>query len=371
MKPLPTTATYKQGAKTLAGKYYTSEEIFTKEQEKIFAKSWNCVGRASQLTIAGDYFLATVAGESLIIVKDSAGKFHAHFNVCRHRGTRVCVEPSGHFLKHMQCAYHAWTYGTDGKLVTAPHMFEAQSFDKNNYGLFQAHIAQWEGFLFVNIDPKAKPFNAVFKPYKKLISRFDLPGLTVGHRVTYNVAANWKLLFQNYNECLHCPTMHPQLSVTLPFTSSTNDLTEGPFLGGPMAIRPPHKSATIDGRACGRFISDKIPVNDKTRAYYYTLMPNLFLSIHPDYANYYLIHPIDVNHTRVESEWMFHPDTIADKKNNMKGAIDFWDLTNRQDWGIVQRNQLGVTSRRYVPGPYSPRESIPAAWDREYLHQIK
>lgn len=367
----PTTTTYKQGAKTLPGDYYTAETIFSKEQEKIFAKEWLCIGRASKLKKPGDFFLVDIAGESLIVTLDSTGKFHAHFNVCRHRGTRVCVEPTGHFLKHMQCPYHAWTYGTDGKLVTAPHMHEAKHFDKSKYGLFQAGIAQWEGFLFVNIDPKAKPFEKAWKPMIGRLSRYGLSEIAVGHRVVYDVAANWKLVFQNYNECLHCPTMHPELSTILPYTSGANDLIEGPHLGGYMEIRPPNESATLNGRACGRLVSDTIPEDDKKRAYYYTFMPNMFLSIHPDYVNYYLIHPIDAEHTRIESEWMFHPDTIADKKNNMKSAIDFWDLTNRQDWGIVARNQLGVRSRMYVPGPYSPRESIPAAWDREYLRLMK
>jgi Rieske 2Fe-2S family protein len=367
----PTTTTYKQGAHTLPQEYYISDEIFAQEQERIFAKSWLCVGRASKLTKPGDYFLADIAGESLIITKDSFNNYRAHFNVCRHRGTRVCVEPSGHFLKHMQCPYHAWTYSTDGALVSAPHMAEAKTFDKNKFGLFQAGIAEWEGFLFVNIDPKAQPFEKAWKPMIGRLSRFGLPDVRVGHRVVYDVEANWKLVFQNYNECLHCPTMHPELSMVLPYTSGANDLIEGPFLGGYMEIRPPNESATLNGRACGRFISDTIPHDDRKRAYYYSFMPNMLLSIHPDYVNFYTLHPIDAFHTRVESEWMFHPDTIADRKNNMKSAIDFWDITNRQDWGIVQRNQLGVTSRRYVPGPYSPRESIPAAWDREYLKRMK
>jgi Rieske 2Fe-2S family protein len=109
-------------------------------------------------------------------------------------------------------------------------------------------------------------------------------------------------------------------------------------------------------------------VDDKARrAYYYTLMPNLLLSLHPDYVNYYLVHPVAADRTIVESEWLFHADTVADAGSNMRDAIEFWDVTNRQDWDIVERSQLGVSSRRYQPGPYSARESIPAAWDREYL----
>lgn len=370
MKFHPTTTTYKQGARTLIRDYYTNEKLFTQEQHKIFAKSWNCVGRVSQLIKPGDYFLTTIANESLIVVKDSKETIHALFNVCRHRGTRICEAKNGHFIKNIQCSYHAWTYDTEGKLITAPHMYEVKNFNRKNYGLFQAAVALWEGFIFINIDKRPKKFESVWQPMIHRLNRFKLHDLAVGHKVSYDVAANWKLIFQNYNECLHCPTMHPELSAVLPYKSGANDLIRGPFLGGYMEITEPNESATMNGRACGGLISPDIPKNDQRHAYYYSLMPNLLLSIHPDYANYYLIHPTDVNHTRVESEWLFPTDTMNNPKNNIASAVEFWDVTNRQDWDIVARNQLGVTSIRYVPGPYSPRESIPAAWDREYLRQM-
>jgi Rieske 2Fe-2S family protein len=135
-----------------------------------------------------------------------------------------------------------------------------------------------------------------------------------------------------------------------------------------MEITAPNESATISGRACGRLLGPDVVDDKARRAYYYTLMPNLLLSLHPDYVNYYLVHPVAADRTIVESEWLFHPDTVADAaSSNMRDAIEFWDVTNRQDWDIIERSQLGVASRRYQPGPYSARESMPAAWDREYL----
>jgi Rieske 2Fe-2S family protein len=151
----------------------------------------------------------------------------------------------------------------------------------------------------------------------------------------------------------------------MPYTSGANDLIEGPFLGGYMELN--HESATMSGRACGRLVSASLPADDRKRAYYYTIMPNLLLSIHPDYVNYYVITPVAVDRTLVESEWMFAPSNEGNAAFNPADAIGFWDVTNRQDWAICEQSQLGIQSARYEPGPYSARESMPAAWDREYL----
>jgi len=365
-----TVNTYKHGAQTMPGEYYTSPDIFAEEKERVFAPSWHCVGRAIAVANTGDYVLRTVAGESIIILRDRSGELRAFFNVCRHRGTRLCEAAKGHFSETIQCPYHAWTYTTDGRLIGAPQMQDVPGFDKREHSLHSAALAQWEGFLFVNIATEPEPFAEVFAPMLGRLTRFGLEGLTVGHSVTYEVAANWKLVFQNYSECLHCPMIHPELTAVLPYQSGANDLTEGPFLGGYMEIMAHADSATMSGRACARLLTPDMPVDDRRRAYYYSLMPNMLLSIHPDYANYYVVTPLAADRTRVESEWMFNPDSATDSTFNPDDAIRFWDVTNRQDWHIVEQSHLGITSRRYTPGPYSPRESIPAAWDREYLRQM-
>jgi Rieske 2Fe-2S family protein len=362
----PTTASFRQGARTLPGELYTSPAVFADEMERIFARQWCCVGRSSMLERPGDYVLRTVAGESLVLLRDRQDSPHAFFNVCRHRGTRLCTAESGHFSETIQCPYHAWTWTTDGRLIGAPHMQDVVDFDKHDYPLHAAALAEWEGFLFVNIAAEPVPFERAFAPMIGRLARFELPRLQAGHRIVYDIRANWKLVFQNYSECLHCPLIHPELACVLPYQSGANDLVEGPFLGGYMEITAPNESATLTGRAAGLLVSATLPQEDRRRAFYYSLMPNLLLSLHPDYVNHYRIQPMAPDRTIVETEWLFHPDTLADAANNMRDAIEFWDVTNRQDWDIIERGQLGVASRRYVPGPYSPRESIPAAWDREY-----
>src|SRR5262245_39384327 len=366
----PTATSFKAGSRTMPGESYTSERILAEERERIFARGWNCAGRSTRLAQAGDYAIVEVAGESIIVVRGKDGRLRAFFNVCRHRGTRICMEPSGRFGETIQCPYHAWTYGVDGRLVGAPHMQDVEGFDKADYPLHPAAIAEWEGFVFVNVAPDPQPFEAAWSTMAGRLARYALQSLAVGHRVRYDVRANWKLVFQNYSECLHCPTIHPKLATVLPYQSGANDLVEGSFLGGYMEIKPPNESATMSGRACGRLVNAALPADDRHRAFYYTLMPNMLLSVHPDYVNYYVVHPVAPNFTVVESEWLFHPDTLADPNNGIPDAVEFWDLTNRQDWDIVERSQLGVSSRRYATGPYSARESMPAAWDREYLRQM-
>jgi len=371
---LKTTESYRQGAETLAGRYYTSAEVFAEERERIFAARWICVGREESLAGPGAYLLAEVAGESLIVVRDKT-TLRAFYNVCRHRGTRLCEAATGRFKESIQCQYHAWTYGLDGRLIGAPHMNEVEGFDKKAHPLHAAAIATWQGFIFVSLAAAPAPLAEVLSPLNGRFDRFNLVSLKVVRRIEYEVRANWKLILQNYNECLHCPTIHPELTTKLPYTSGANDLVEGPFLGGYMEIKAPHESATMSGRYCalplaGRTDGQTEGRAETARAFYYALFPTMMLSLHPDYAVYYTVWPKSPGESKVVCEWMVHPDAPEQPGYNIADAEEFWDRTNRQDWRICEQSQLGISSRMYQPGPYSPRESIPAAWDVEYLKAI-
>ena len=363
---LKTTESYRPGARTMPGRYYTAPEVFGEEAERVFARSWICVGRAAALSEPGAYQLASVAGESVIVLRDQAGEYRAFYNVCRHRGTRICEAAQGRLSETIQCPYHAWTYALDGRLIGAPHMHEVAGFDKRQYPLHAVALEQWEGFLFVNLAPSPEPLARVFAPLGDRFARYRLPALRTVRRIEYDVQANWKLILQNYSECLHCPTIHPELSTKLPYTSGANDLVEGPFLGGYMEIKAPNESATMSGRACGLPLGD-LSEDDRHRAFYYTIFPTMMLSLHPDYAVYYTVWPREPRSSTVVCEWMVHPDAPQAPGYNIADAEEFWDRTNRQDWHICEQSQAGVASRVYQPGPYSPRESVPAAWDREYL----
>jgi Rieske 2Fe-2S family protein len=193
-----------------------------------------------------------------------------------------------------------------------------------------------------------------------------MPTLHAIRRVDYDVAANWKLMFENYSECYHCPTVHPQLVKLSPADSGENDLTSGPFLGGFMTI-PDAEGMSTSGKSCARPVADDLPPEDLRRVYYYSIFPNMLLSLHADYVMVHLMQPIAPDRTKIECLWLFHPDAASQPGFDPDAGVSFWDITNRQDWRMCELSQLGVSSRSYIPGPFSPRESISAAFDREYL----
>ena len=363
-----TTETFSAGATTLPQRYFVSPEVFAQERAAIFSADWVCVGHQSQIARAGDYFVQEVAGESVIIVRDQKETIRGFYNVCRHRGTRLCEEAQGHSTA-IQCPYHAWTYALDGRLIGAPHMDAAAGFDKTDYPLAEVQLGTWEGFIFVNLANDAAPLDEVFAPLAGKFSHWNLPQLRSGKRVTYDVRANWKLIFENYSECYHCPGVHPMLSKVSPYDSAENDLCEGRFLGGFMAIAE-GASLTMSGNRCALPVGD-IKAEDHARVFYYSIFPNMLLSMHPDYVMVHQIWPQSPARTVIVCDWFFHPEAFARADFNPDDAVEFWDVTNKQDWHVCELSQQGIASRAYQPGPYSPRESIPAAWDREYLRVLR
>ncbi len=365
-----TADTFAAGAKTLPQQYFVSDEIFRREQEQIFSRQWILVGHQSQIVRNGDYFVAEVNGESLIVIRDKNGRIHGFFNVCRHRGTRLKEDACGH-ASAIQCPYHAWTYGLHGRLIGAPHMDEVPGFDKAEYSLRAVRLALWEGFIFINLDENAMPLEEWFAPLNGKFSHWNMSILRQAKRIEYDVRANWKLMFENYSECYHCPGVHPMLAKVSPYDSAQNDLSEGPFLGGFMKI---NKGAglTMSGKACALPVGgikrgDGEEGEDDGLVFYYSIFPNMLLSLHPEYVMVHQLWPKSPERTLIVCDWFFHPDAFNRSDFKPDDAIEFWDMTNKQDWHVCELSQQGVASRAYEPGPYSSRESIPAAWDRFYL----
>ena len=363
---LKTTQIPIHGASTLPGRYYTSDDVFREEGERIFGERWMLVGREDEIPKSGDFTLHQVAGESIIVVRGNDDAIRAFYNVCRHRGTRMCEAASGNMGNAIQCPYHSWSYALDGRCIGAPHMTGLDGFDKHDYPLHDVPTALWEGFIFINLSNNPEPFARAWAPLIGRFSRFNLSALRAARRNEYDVNANWKLVYQNYSECYHCSPVHPALVRITPATSGENDLVEGPFLGGYMVIQEHGGSLTMTGRACGTLVGDQLPAEDYNRVYYYSILPNMLLSLHPDYVMVHKLYPLAPNRTHVVCEWLFNPESFKNPAFDADDAAAFWDMTNREDWHVCELSQKGISSRAYAPGPYSPRESVSVQWDREY-----
>lgn len=355
--------------KTLPRRYYTDPENFRSEMETFFYGMWVCVGRSEQLASEGKFFLREVAGESIIITRNERGVVHAFHNVCRHRGTQLCRQAEGKFPGRIQCPYHGWTYGLDGKLLGAPHLDDC-GFRREEYPLHAVGAEEWAGHIFVNLAKRREPLRKQLGELPEKFAPWGMQNLRMHKRMVYDVKANWKLIVQNYNECLHCPLLHPALHRITDYLSGENDRPHAGYIGGSMEFRGGAQTMSTDGERRRAHLPG---LNEKQRreVLYYTVYPNLFLSLHPDYVMAHTLWPQAVDRTQVICEWHFPPAEMAKADFRADDVVEFWDQTNREDWGISELGQKGISSRAYEPGPYSPREGLPQAFDRMIVSREK
>jgi len=347
--------------KTLPAKYYTDPRIFAREMERFYGRRWICAGRVEAIPHPGDYFLREIGGESLIVVRDSAGAVRAFYNVCRHRGTRLCANAEGRFNGRIQCPYHGWTYGLDGRLLGAPHM-EGVDFAREDYPLRAVATDVWDGHLFLNLGKKPKPLARQLADLPRKFAAWRMEELRLGRRVVYEVKANWKLVVLNYNECLHCPLVHPALNRLTDYLGADNEVPRPTYIGGAMGFSGSAETMTDDSRRRRAYLPG-LNATERRQVYYYAIYPNLLMALHPDYMLVHTLWPKAVDQTQIVCEWFFHPREMAEPDFDPSDAVTFWDRTNREDWQIVEQSQLGIQSRAYTPGPYSRREELLAGFD--------
>jgi Rieske 2Fe-2S family protein len=357
---------------TLPRQFYADPDFYRRELDRFYFQRWICAGRADQIPKAGDYFLRTIADESLIVTRDASGAIHALFNVCRHRGTRMCEQADGHFVDRIQCPYHAWTYDLSGRLLAAPHM--PQGFSRDEYPLHHAGCELWDGHIFIHLGQAAREGQEGREKQARIALREqlgDLPqrfasyrmaDLQLGRRVVYDVRANWKLIVLNFNECLHCPTLHPTLNRLHHYLGAENVAPTSCFCGGAMGFKDGVETMSIDGRRRRDYLPG-LSASERQEVAYYSIYPNFLLSLHPDYMMTHTLWPRAHDRTEIVCEWHFHPAELAKTNVQIDDAIEFWDLTNREDWWIAEQSQAGINSRVYQPGPYSERESLLWSFD--------
>jgi len=339
--------------RTLPGRYYHDPAIYAREQETLFRNSWVCVGRADTIPAEGDYVLAEVGGESVLALRDRAGTLRAHLNVCRHRGARLCTAARGRLHATLQCRYHAWTYGLDGRLIGAPNMKEDPSFDPARYGLVPVALELWEGLVWVNLAPQPAPLSDQLGILYARFAHYRIGALVVGATIEYDLRSNWKVVVENFSECYHCAVMHPELSAQVP--SFKSGVVTG-HDGGGAAFADGVESLTMTGTTR----RPPLPglASEDLRTYYGdVLRPNVFLNLQPDYVVIHRLRPEGPDRTRVTCDWLFDPAVMAGPDFDPSDAVDFWDLVNRQDWEVCELAQLGSSSLAFRDGGvYAPVE---------------
>ena len=344
---------------------FLSDEIFEVEWERIFSRYWLSLIGADGLRDVGACRVVDWPRRPVVIARGQDGQLRGFDNVCRHRGCRLLkagVESHGGAFR---CPYHGWTYRDDGRLAAVPNAGDEILSERERLGLNTFAVEECCEQIFVRFSQEEGDLPIWLQPLLSNIAPWFASPLFCAHRIPYEIEANWKLVFQNFNECYHCRFVHPGLNALTRFDTASNDLVEGPILGGPMILSDGVESMTASGRLCGAPFSSLDP-HRLRRVYYFTVFPNLFISPHPDYVMTHRLIPLSRTRTRIECEFWFQQELADGKPVDATGAADFWDSVNREDWYVCEQTQAGVQSMSFEPGPYAATESMVAEFDRYY-----
>jgi Rieske 2Fe-2S family protein len=341
-------------ASLLPSRAYTDEAVADWEARHIFLGGWICIGHVSAFAERGRYLTAEVAGESMLFVGE-----RGFYNVCRHRGSRLQTEREG-TTRRLQCPYHAWSYGFDGRLENAPHTEQLQGFDKASYGLREIRTETLGGLLFADASGQAPPLAEHVGSLAEELDRYRTAELERAARIDYDVKANWKAIVENYSECLHCPGVHPELNRLSHYLTGHDYEGPGAWCGGSMTLN--NNVATMSTNGCAT--RPGIVGVDPRKVLYFAIFPNCLISLHPDYVMLHTLWPRGAGRTEVVCEWFFEPETMAREDFDHTDAVEFWDLVNRQDWRVCELSQLGLGSAGYTPGRYTEVESTVHDFDR-------
>jgi glycine betaine catabolism A len=338
---------------TLPGSAYTDPTVFAQEQSRIFETSWFAAARSAEITEPGSFRTVDVGRENVLLVRGRDRTLRAFLNVCRHRGARVCMEQSGAGRRKLQCGYHAWTYGLDGALVAAPNLTRMEDVERSRYGLIPVHLREWLGYAWVCIADEPPSFEetvlgAVTERLgtSDVIDGWDIGGLEVGRRITYDVAANWKLIIENFMECYHCATIHPELTEVLP--EFADGYAAQYFVGHGAEFGEGVAGFTVDGSEGVAAIPGVGAEHDR-KYYAITVNPQVFINLVPDHVIVHRMYPVAADRTIVECDWLYLREVVESGKD-VSRSVELFHRVNEQDFDAAERCQLAAGSRAYAAG---------------------
>ena len=353
---------------TLPAESYLTEEAYQRDLLSIWYRQWIYVCRAEELTGPGSYRVQAVGDQEIIILRDDEGELRAYHNTCRHRGSILLTEPCGKLRgQSITCPYHAWTYSLQGELKRAPTKFNQDGFDPQSKSLFAVAVQNWRGFVFINLDKDQAPsLTEAMDTRGQAHNNWPVEDLRVGHRYSKTINCNWKVFWENFSECLHCPGVHPELSRLVPLYKralmetrddpdwQSNSRSDNPRFKAGLAEEA--ESWTADGKAVDA-VFEHLSQADIDRGHTYeTLWPTMFLVGHVDYMRIVRLLPLGPESTRVESQWLFRADTLAREDFNPADTAAFAITVLEQDGMAAELNQRGLRSIRYQGGELMAEE---------------
>ncbi|MET8686756.1 aromatic ring-hydroxylating dioxygenase subunit alpha [Streptomyces sp. NPDC004732] len=348
--PLPPSLTA-----TLPGRYYTDPEIFRQEQDRVFEALWFCAVRAADLDKPGAFRTVQVGRENVLVTRSRTGELRAFLNVCRHRGARLCTEESGQVRRALQCPYHAWTYDLEGRLVAAPNLVKMPDVEaaRAAYGLVKVALREWLGYAWVCLadEPPSFEETVMGAAVERLgdaasIDRYGTERLALGRRISYDVRANWKLIVENFMECYHCATIHPELTDVLP--EFTDGFAAQYYVGHGAAFGEEVGGFTVDGSAgFGRL--PEVSQDQDRRYYAITVKPTVFINLVPDHVILHRMFPLAEDRTVVECDWLYAPD-VVESGADLTHSVELFHRVNTQDFAACERTQPAMASRAYREG---------------------
>lgn len=340
---------------------YVDPAVFEWERRHFFLGGWVCAGWASELDRPGAQRAVSVAGVGVLLVRGRDGVLRAFANTCRHRGHELLACGAETIVRALVlCPYHGWSYGLDGSLRRAPGYDDRGDpyFNRAESGLVPLALEEWHGLAFVDVSGSAGPFSSHVAGLEELVGPYELERLRVGAQRSYVVAANWKVIVENYQECYHCAHIHPEFCVASPPDSGADRSHPdvGAWAGGWMDLREGVETMSLDGRS-------PVPPLRGLDAWrrrivdYIAVFPNLLLSLHPDFVMAHLLRPLEVARTEIECSWSFAPEAVGEPGFDPSFAVGLWDVTNGQDWRACESVQRGLSYEGAVPGPLSAHEA--------------
>ena len=334
---------------------YVDPAVFAWEQRHFLDGGWMCVGHSEAVAEPGDQRAESLGAAGVLLTRAQDGVLRGFANVCSHRGHELL--PCGVSARHGRviCPYHSWSYTLEGEVWTAPGFKELEGFDPSQFGLTELPVTEWHGLVFVDGSGRAPSLDESLATLDAVVAPYEPERLRVAGSHEYVVAANWKILTENYHECYHCPMIHPELCEVSPPKSGDNYHSEGAWVGGTMDLRDGMETMSLDGISGGVMLRGLDAAARRT-VIYVNIFPNILVSLHPDYVMTHRLTPLAADSTRIECTWAFAPEAVEQAGFDPSYAMNFWDITNQQDWNACASVQRGLSSVHARPGPLAGEE---------------